>query len=123
MLEPDKCIGISIIALILVSCTTAFPSAECAWNSTTIDKRCIESGWEGKYPDCSIFQYNNHTPIPCEGNTTADYCDFDGGSSSSRPRPASYHVHIFFPNPRSCTSVFESEAWAIILRNVINLDI
>ena len=63
-----------------------------------------EYTWNGAYPLCALYDRKDGSPIPCQGLVGEDYCVFEGKGRTERPpRPASWHVHVFFPNP-TCTN-------------------
>ena len=79
--------------------------ANCVWGAAQ-DERCTSPEYMGAYPNCSLFQYPSGEPIPCEG-TKSSSCEFAGlFAGSSPPRPASWHLHVLFPNER-CTNCAE----------------
>ena len=78
------------------------------------DPRCAV--YARDYPNCSLYQYADRTPIPCQGEVggaaSADRCRFTGNASAApRPTPASWHVHVFFPNVNctNCSAPFVAE--------------
>ena len=87
------------------------PPANCAYGSLANDPRCESVGYVGNYPTCALFQYDNHEPIPCQGNVHGSSCDFVSANATTPPTPASFHVHVFFPNPAciNCTAPFTKE--------------
>lgn len=86
----------------------------CVWGSN--DSRCNGTKYRWKYPVCSLFQYHNGTPIPCAG--IGGYCD-----SNVTLVPASYHVHVIFPNPecRNCSIRFSKEHEGFTLKLAFEL--
>jgi aromatic ring-cleaving dioxygenase len=104
----------SACAMGAISAGVRLPSTNCAWEAAGKEPSCTQKAntWDNRYPNCSVFQYANHTPIPCQGATKENYCKFQGEhANSSRPLPASFHVHIFFPNVNcsNCSASFRKE--------------
>jgi hypothetical protein len=109
----------TMMMMMIVSAFSAFvlgavTPANCAWENAGKEPRCTAKtqSWEGRYPNCTLFQFANYTPIPCQGATKEDYCKFEGQyANSSRPQPASYHIHVFFPNKAcsNCSAAFRNE--------------
>ena len=88
------------------------PSPNCAWLATSNDPRCSDPAYAGPYPSCALYQSDDRSPIPCQGLVGAGYCEFTGPhANSTPPTPASWHVHLFFPNVNctNCTSDYTSE--------------
>lgn len=93
--------------------------ASCAWGQsgpwagvlsfaracTAPSAGCDAPGYRGPYPDCAVFQYGDRRPIPCIGDAGA--C-----AGAAPPPPASWHVHVFFPNVdcANCSEPFTREA-------------
>lgn len=95
---------------LFIACQSALlPPVSCSWPND--DPRCNTTAYSGTYPACALFQYKDRRPIPCVG-VEAETCKFTGTSTNSTPpRPASWHVHIFFPNPlcKDCDPNFTTE--------------
>ena len=82
--------------------TSAPTGFNCVWDAPDNDHRCNEASYGGIYPDCSVYQRGNGDPIACGGRLApqSEYCAFTGRfANSTPPKPASWHVHVFFPNP------------------------
>ena len=104
---------ISLIAIAATAATLALPPANCAWEERSREPRCAQPSysWGGRYPACTAYQHADHTPIPCQG-VEANYCEFKGQyANSTPPQPASWHVHVFFPNQAcgNCSAAFRNE--------------
>ena len=85
-----------------VGATSAPTGFNCVWDAPDNDHRCNEASYGGIYPDCSVYQRGNGDPIACGGRLApqSEYCAFTGRfANSTPPMPASWHVHVFFPNP------------------------
>lgn len=66
----------------------------------------------GSRCSCSLFQMADRWPAPCSGNVDGPECLFTGTHSNSTPPiPASWHVHVFFPNVNctNCSREFTAE--------------
>ena len=94
-------------ALCLVSAAAAVPPP-CVWGSPS-QPLCKSAAYAGDYPTCSLFQYANGQPIPCSGLVHGASCNHT--MVATPPTPASWHVHIFFPNPNctNCSASFSHE--------------
>ena len=92
--------------------TVALPPPTCAWGDSHALPTCTSANYAGRYPRCALWQYASRQPIPCGGLVNAEDCVFyDGANATARPTPASWHVHVFFPNPActNCSLSFSSE--------------
>ncbi|KAL1511838.1 hypothetical protein AB1Y20_005123 [Prymnesium parvum] len=86
--------------------------ASCVWGGLHNDVRCASAAYVAQYPNCSLFQYADGRPIPCQGIVGGDSCVFEGAfASTAPPIPASWHLHVFFPNVNcpNCSKVFTEE--------------
>ena len=86
------------------------PRAHCIWNSSDSDPACASESETWEYPACALFQRNDRSPIPCQGRVGEDFCAFTPPSRPP-PTPASWHVHVFYPNPScpNCTQDLSHE--------------
>mmetsp|Transcript_90015 Transcript_90015/g.141046 ORF Transcript_90015/g.141046 Transcript_90015/m.141046 type:complete len:312 (+) Transcript_90015:77-1012(+) len=104
----------TVLGLSILSMSNAHLPTTCAWNSSKMDTTCANGDytWQHAYPKCSLFQYDDRTPIPCQGRVHAEFCHYTGSyANSTPPRPASWHIHVFFPNPNctNCSQAFTRE--------------
>ena len=83
---------------------------DCVWGRASNPSLCSSAGYEWRYPECALFKYSDGSPVPCNGNET-DWCRYESATPSPRPRPASYHLHVMFPNDKctNCTVSFSKE--------------
>jgi hypothetical protein len=105
-----QCLKLCLLAL-ATAASGSLP-ATCVWNGSSREPQCETSAYRWAYPECALFQYADLTPIPCQGLVHGDFCKYDGAyGNSTPPLPASWHVHVFFPNPRctNCSLDFTSE--------------
>lgn len=94
--------------LLAALAASALPRPNCVWGAVDNDARCSKPAYAADYPNCSIYQRPSRSPIPCAGLLHSTACDFTGNASGSAPPvPASWHVHVFFPNP-NCTDCEEA---------------
>ena len=99
---------------------------DCIWNrspgSNKNDPVCSTAAYlnSSHYPECALFKYANGKPVPCAGlrTPTDKWCDFKQiqtnhslSKISQSPVPASWHIHVFFPNPScpNCTTEYLHE--------------
>lgn len=83
----------------------------CAWGERH-DARCDSAAYAGPYPTCALYQWPDGKPVPCQGLLPNDACEYKGAHAGSTPPvPASYHVHVLFPNSKctNCTKEFSFE--------------
>ena len=95
---------LSVAAAASAALAKATPSP-CVW-AINPNPRCSdpEYSWNGAYPLCSLYNRDDGSPIPCQGLVGEDYCVYEGEGRAERPpRAASFHLHVFFPNP-ACTN-------------------
>ena len=81
----------------------------CAWDDPNASHICTLAAYTGDYPLCALHQWDNHQPIACQGIVGGSACDYASGTP--QPTPASWHVHVFFPNKRctNCSAIFTHE--------------
>lgn len=106
-----RCLKLLCLLALAAAASGSLP-ATCVWNGSSREPQCETSAYRWAYPECALFQYADLTPIPCQGLGHGDYCKYDGAyGNSTPPLPASWHVHVFFPNPRctNCSLDFTSE--------------
>ena len=90
-------------------------TASCVWpGSNSSHDVCRSSAYSWHYPACALFQRpDDPAPIPCQGAVDADYCAFGDAAKATAPppQPASWHVHVFFPNDdcTNCSAAFRRE--------------
>lgn len=88
---------------VLAELKTRLVVPNCAWDMPH-DARCDSADYAGPYPTCALFQRPDREAIPCQGSMPTDLCAFTGPHAGSPPpKPASYHLHVLFPNP-GCTN-------------------
>ena len=80
---------------------------KCVWEGHTTPS-CSNSSYAWQYPLCSLYQLPTRHPIPCTGVDPLRYCTI---GSSTVLQPASWHIHLLYPNPHctNCSQRFTKE--------------
>jgi hypothetical protein len=113
-----------VLLACLLAVVGALPMA-CTWGAVPDDPRCTNTTytWDGAYPVCSRYHYFSGRPVPCAGVVKSDACNYGTPHAPPPPQPASWHVHVLFPNPNcsNCSHGFAKDRKGFTMKGAMQL--